>query len=147
MSYRKNQGRYARMLAFWAVALLLVYGCFHAGGFVHMLDRWMGDANRDLVDPFPLVGKLKISTLVVLGLLGVALLFIHSVLNRPKVADLLIDTESEMQKVTWPGWNEVVQGTIAVTGMVFVLFVFLTGVDMLLVKLMELLMGDSGGKV
>jgi preprotein translocase SecE subunit len=144
VSYRKNQGRYARMLAFWAVTLMLVYGCFHAGGFVHLLDRWMGSANSVLIDPFPLVGKLKVSTLVVLGGLGLALLFIHSVLNRPKVADLLIDTEAEMQKVTWPGWNEVVQGTIAVTGMVFVLFVFLTGVDLLLAKVMILLMGSGG---
>jgi preprotein translocase SecE subunit len=148
VSYRKNQGRYARMLAFWAVTLLLVYGGFHAGGFVHILDRWMGDSNSVLVDPFPLVGKLKVSTLIVIGGLAAAVLFIHSVLNRPKVADLLIDTEGEMQKVTWPGWNEVVQGTIAVTGMVLVLFVFLTGVDLLLAKLMILLMGgDGGGKL
>ena len=147
MSYRKNQGRYARMLAFWAVTLLLVYGCFHAGGFVHLLDRWMGDSNITIVDPFPLVGKLKLSTLIAIGGLGVAVLFIHSVLNRPKVADLLIDTESEMQKVTWPGWNEVVQGTIAVTSMVVVLFVFLTGVDLLLARLMMLLMGEGGGAV
>jgi len=144
VSYRKNQGRYARMLAFWAVALLLVYGCFHGGGFIHLLDRWMGDANTTIIDPFPLVGKLKVSTLIVLGGLGAALFFIHSVLNRPKVADLLIDTESEMQKVTWPTWNEVVQGTVAVTGMVIVLFVFLTGVDLLLAKLMHMLIVGGG---
>ena len=144
MSYRKNQGRYARMLAFWAVALLLAYGCFHGGGFVHLLDRWMGDANRVLIDPFPLVGKLRVSTLIVIGGLGASVFFLHSVLNRPKVADLLIDTEAEMQKVTWPGWNEVLQGTIAVTGMVFVLFVFLTGVDLLLAKAMMLLMAGGG---
>ena len=144
MSYRKNQGRYARMLAFWAVALLLAYGCFHGGGFVHLLDRWMGDANRVLIDPFPLVGKLRVSTLIVIGGLGASVFLLHSVLNRPKVADLLIDTEAEMQKVTWPGWNEVLQGTIAVTGMVFVLFVFLTGVDLLLAKAMMLLMAGGG---
>jgi len=144
VSYRKNQGRYARMLAFWAVALLLAYGCFHGGGLVHMVDRWMGDANSTLVDPFPLVGKLKLSTLIVIGGLGAALFFIHGALNRPKVADLLIDTESEMQKVTWPTWNEVVQGTIAVTGMVIVLFFFLTVVDLLLAKLMEMLIGGGG---
>ena len=67
----------------------------------------------------------------------------HQILNRPQVADLLINTETELHKVTWPGWNEVVQGTIAVTGMVVVLFLFLTGVDLLLIQVMSLLI--SGG--
>jgi preprotein translocase SecE subunit len=140
VSYRKDQGRYARMLAFWAVTLLMAYGIFHAGGLVSLLDRWMGDGNATLIDPFPLVGKLKLSTLVGAGLLGGICFLLHGVLNRPKLADLLIDTEAEMHKVTWPTWGEVVQGTIAVTGMVLVLFLFLTGVDLLLTKVMMLLM-------
>ena len=43
MSYRKDQGRYARMLAFWALTLLVAYGCFHSGGLVNVLDRSMGE--------------------------------------------------------------------------------------------------------
>lgn len=140
MSYRKDQGRYARMLAFWAVTLLMAYGIFHAGGLVSLLDRWMADSNPTLIDPFPLVGKLKLSTVVGAGLLAAICFLLHGLLNRPQLADLLIDTETEMHKVTWPAWNEVVQGTLAVTGMVLVLFLFLTGVDLLLTQIMMLLM-------
>jgi preprotein translocase SecE subunit len=144
VSYRKDQGRYARMLAFWAVTLLMAYGIFHSGGLVGILDRWMGASDTVLIDPFPLVGKLKISSLIGLGILAAICFVTHGVLNRPQVADILINTETELHKVTWPGWSEVVQGTLAVTGMVLVLFVFLTGVDLLLIQVMSLLI--SGGK-
>lgn len=144
MSYRKDQGRYARMLAFWAVTLLVGYGMFHAGGLISLLDRWMGASNPVLSDHFPLVGKLKGSTLICGGLLGLVCFATHALLNRPQLADLLIDTEQEMMKVTWPAWPEVVQGTAAVTGMVLVLFLFLTGADMLLVQIMGLLMPARG---
>ncbi len=143
MSYRKDQGRYARMLAFWAVTLLMAYGIFHSGGLASILSRWIGASDSVLIDPFPLVGKLKSSSLVAMGILAAICFVTHQILNRPQVADLLINTETELHKVTWPGWNEVVQGTIAVTGMVVVLFAFLTAVDLLLIQVMSLLI--SGG--
>lgn len=143
MSYRKDQGRYARMLAFWAATLLIGYGIFHASGLVSLMDRWLAASNPVLVDPFPLVGKLKVSTLIGAGILAVLSLLVDRILNRPKLADVLIETESEMAKVTWPSWPEVVQGTVAVTAMVLVLFVFLTGVDLILAKVMMMLMKGS----
>ena len=48
-----------------------------------------------------------------------------------------------MQKVTWPTWGETWQGTMAVTAMVAVLFVFLTAVDLGLLKVLSMLM--AGG--
>lgn len=145
MSYRKDQGRYARMLAFWAVTLLLLYGIFHSSGLVTLLGRWLGSADQTLIDPFPLVGKLRISTLIGAGVIFCLGLFTHRILNRPFLADLLIETEAEMQKVTWPSWSEVVQGTIAVTGMVIVLFLFLTLVDLFLAKTLMLLLPGGNG--
>jgi preprotein translocase SecE subunit len=144
VSQRKDQGRYARMLAFWALILLIAYGCFHSGGFVSVLDRWMADSNRVLIDHFPLLGKLKVSTCIVLGVLLISGLLIHVILAKPKIAAALVDTEAEMRKVTWPTWPEAWQGTVAVTAMVVVLFVFLTGVDRLLSEVMLLLMPGGG---
>lgn len=138
MSYRKDQGRYARMLAFWALVLLVTYGCFHGGGLATLVDQWMGESNSTLIDPFPLLGILKTSTCITVGVLVVATFAIHALLARPKVADALIDTEGEMQKVTWPTWAEAWQGTVAVTVMVIVLFLFLTAADALLIKAMQL---------
>jgi preprotein translocase SecE subunit len=70
-------------------------------------------------------------------------LAIHHVLGRPRIADALIETEAELSKVTWPTWSEAWQGTLAVTAMVIVLFVFLTLVDLSLIKVMLSLMGGS----
>lgn len=143
MSYRKDQGRYARMLTFWAILLLIVYGCFHSGGLVSVLDRYMGESNPVLIDPFPLLGRLRISTCIVLGVVLLAAVALYAMLHRPKIADVLIDTEAEMQKVTWPTWGEAWQGTMAVTIMVVVLFVFLSAVDLLLLKAMQMLTGGG----
>ena len=143
MSYRKDQGRYARMFAFWAVLLLITYGCFHGGGLAGLLAHWMGDSDKVLVDPFPILKTLKVSTLIALGVLVVAGVMIHRILNRPRLADTLIDTEGELRKVTWPTWSEALHGTIAVTLMVLILGVFLTLVDLGLVALMKRLMGGA----
>ena len=143
MSYRKDQGRYARMFAFWAIVLLVAYGCFHGGGLTDQLDRWMGDSNRTLIDPFPILKTLKVSSLIALGVLLLTALIVYRVLNKPRIADTLIETEAELQKVTWPTWPEAWQGTMAVTVMVLILFAFLTVVDIALVQAMLALMGGS----
>lgn len=133
------------MIAFWVVLLLVAYGCFHSGGLVSVLDRYMGESNPVLIDPFPLLGRLRVSTCIVLGVVLLAGVAAYALLHRPKIADVLIDTEAEMQKVTWPSWGEAWQGTVAVTAMVVVLFLFLSLVDLLLLKAMQMLTG--GGAV
>lgn len=143
MSYRKDQGRYARMFAFWAIVLLVAYGCFHAGGLSSLLEQWMGESNRTFIDPFPILKTLKTSTLIALGVLVVVGFVVYRILNRPRIADTLIETEGELQKVTWPTWAEAWQGAMAVTTMVLILFVFLTLVDIGLVEVMLRLMGGA----
>lgn len=143
MSYRKDQGRYARMFAFWALVLLVAYGCFHGGGLADLLRRWLDKSNATYVSSFPLLGVLDLANSIALGVLAVLALAIYRILNRPRIADALIDTEAELQKVTWPSWGEAVQGTFAVTVMVIILFVFLTVVDMSLTQVMLLLMGGA----
>jgi len=131
------------MLSFWAILLLAAYGCFHSGGLVSVLDRYMGESNPVLIDPFPLLGRLRVSTCIVLGLMLLVGIVTYASLHRPKIADVLIDTELEMQKVTWPTWGEAWQGTMAVTIMVVVLFLFLSVVDLLLLKAMQMLTGGG----
>lgn len=143
MSYRKDQGRYARMVAFWSLLCLIAYGCFHGGGLVTLLDGWLRDSNPAFIEPFPLIGSLKLSSTIALALLLGGGFLIHRVLNKPKVADALIDTEAELYKVTWPTWPETWGGALAVAGMVLALFLFLTAVDLALVKVMTSLWGAS----
>ncbi|MBM4397169.1 MAG: preprotein translocase subunit SecE [Deltaproteobacteria bacterium] len=139
MTTRQEQGRYARMIAFWSIAALMTYGIFHGGGLHSVLHRWMGSADSALVDPFPLFGNLRVSTLIAGAVLGLTLLVVHRVVNQRQISQILVDTEAEMLKVTWPGWNEVVQGSLAVTVMVLVVFVFLTCADVLMMQIMDLL--------
>jgi preprotein translocase SecE subunit len=52
--------------------------------------------------------------------------------NSPKVADLLIDTESELGKVTWPTMTDAVNSSIVVMGVVVFLMAFMAGADIVL---------------
>ena len=49
-----------------------------------------------------------------------AVMHAAAVSGSPRLGDVVraLLAEAEMQKVTWPGWGEVTQGTMAVTGMV-----------------------------
>jgi preprotein translocase SecE subunit len=143
VSYRKDQGRYARMAAFWALLSLAAYGCFHGGGLSDLFENWLGASNQVFIDPFPILKTLKTSTLLALGALAAVAFAIHRILNRPRVADALIETEAELMKVTCPSWGEAWQGTLAVTAMVVILFAFLTVADLGLIKVMLMLMGGA----
>lgn len=143
MSYRKDQGRYARLVAFVGLVLLVAYGCFHGGGLVTTLDGWLEANNTTYVEQFPLLGSLKTSTVIALAFALFVGYVLHRILNRPRVADALIETEEEMHKVTWPTWPETWNGTMAVVAMVLVLFVFLTLVDVVLLEVLGRLWGGA----
>jgi len=138
MAYRKDEGRYARMIAFWSLALLLAYGCL--SGLRVKLGQWMS-SDAVIVDQFPLLGTLKVSTLIAIGVLVVLCFLVHVWLVRPKAADALIDTETEMRKVTWPTFSDTWAGTIAVIVTVIVLLAFLTVADFTLLNLIQLAIG------
>lgn len=136
------------MSAFWGAFLLAAYGCL--GGLVQVLNRWFGALFGDAavapwVQPFPLLGSFGWAQLVAVVLLAIVAIVMIRYLNRPKLADLLIETENELKKVTWPSAHETMAGTIAVAVTVVVLFLFLTGADTALVKLMDLLLKNRGG--
>ena len=132
MAYKKDQGRYARMGAFWALFALLAYGCL--GGLVGTLRRWMapkdlGERIEPFVENLPLLGDIDTPMLLSLAVLAVGGFVIYSLLNRPSVADMLIGTEAELKKVTWPSAGETWSGTIAVIVTVVVLLGYLYIVD------------------
>jgi len=71
------------MVAFWGLVILVGYGCFHGGGLVTVLDGWLGANNTTFVDPFPLLGALKTSTIAALGVTLFAGFTLHRILSRP----------------------------------------------------------------
>ena len=136
MAYKKNEGRYVRMAAFWALFLLVGYGCL--GGLVYTVDGIIG--TKPWMDQFPILGQFGWAQVVSLTVLATAGLLIYRFLERPKVADLLIDTEGELRKVTWPNASETWTGTAAVAVTVVVMLVFLFLADAMLAAVMERLL-------
>jgi preprotein translocase SecE subunit len=58
-------------------------------------------------------------------------------LESPKIADLLIETEHELRKVTWPTGKEVLNSSIVVVVCVALLMVFLAGADWALARVLN----------
>jgi len=64
--------------------------------------------------------------------------------QTPKLADLLIETESELQKVTWAKMPEVVNSSIVVIGFVLFLMAFLAGSDVILSRISDYILNGGG---
>lgn len=131
-TYKKDQGRLARMAAFWSVTLLLLFGCvslhtWMVGSFGTSLGSALGGA------VIPIVGvAVNGAFLISLALFGGGLLVINHYQARPQVSDMLIETESELRKVTWPQGEEVVDSSLVVIACVVTLMAFLAGSDIVL---------------
>lgn len=133
--YKEDQGRLARMAAFWSVTLLLLFGCNFL--YVQLV------AIKSMAVP---LGGIRIPVVAV-DLNGAfivsALIFCTGAIlisrwqHRPQVADLLIDTEAELKKVTWPTMDEVINSSIVVIVCVILLGIFLAAADYLLGHLMR----------
>jgi preprotein translocase SecE subunit len=141
-SYRSDQGRHARMAAFWAMVFFLVFGC-----------RFMNDLliqSPALREPLggiriPVVGvSLSPAFLISFGVFVVCLLAVVRWQQRPRVADLLIETEAELRKVTWPKGSEVWNSAIIVIVFVVLLGIFLAATDAVLFRVMRYLILGPG---
>src|SRR5262245_42925231 len=92
--YQEDQGRHARMAAFWTLVLFLLFGCT----FLHdtliqseSLARPLGGIRIPVV-----AVDLSPAFLVAFLIFCAGLLLIQRWVQTPKVADLLIETESEL---------------------------------------------------
>ncbi|MDZ4774907.1 MAG: preprotein translocase subunit SecE [Planctomycetota bacterium] len=134
MAYKEDQGRLARLVVFWALALLVFYGCY---AFYNEVLKAKFDSLRTPL--FAGMKKLPILSIELNGAFVIAALLFAALiwllmrwLQRPKIADLLIETESEMRKVTWPTMSEAVNSSVIVIVCVLFLMVYLAGADWLL---------------
>jgi preprotein translocase SecE subunit len=144
MAYKQDQGRYARLAAYWTLALLLFYGCMSLREALSAFQP----LSRPLVASMPKIPILGLNfdagLLIVAVVLFGGMYLLYRFLERPKSADLLIDTESELRKVTWPSGGEAVNSSIVVIGTVLFLMAFLAGADWILGKwTMYLLTGSA----
>jgi preprotein translocase SecE subunit len=132
--YKKGQGMVARLAAFGAVGLLVVFGAY----------RFFAVFNRPkpvLVENVPVVGDLTIWKVIAFVIAAVGLLGTWWFLNRPKNAELLIETEQEMRKVSWPTLPEVWNATVIVAMVTVTLALTMFGLDELLRRMLFLIFG------
>ena len=135
--YKEDQGRLARMAAFWSVTLLVLFGCT----FVHDILIQFDSMTAQIAGiRLPVVGvDLTWAFLISVTLFVVGVVATHRWQRRPKVADLLIDTEAELKKVNWPTMQEVMNSSIVVIVCVLLIGAFLAFADLFLARIMKVI--------
>jgi preprotein translocase SecE subunit len=107
--YKREQGRWVRIVALAALLALGLWG--------------LAEFSQAPLNPKWLAYTLG-AVMLVAAVVGAV--YVNMV---PKAADLLIETEGEMKKVTWPSWSEVVSATGVVILVVAVTVIYIFSVD------------------
>jgi len=133
--YKEDQGRHVRMAAFWSCVFFLGFGC----SFLHdLLIQW--PQMRTPIENgwrIPVIGVDVTPAFLVIALIFcTGLVLIHRWQQKPKVADLLIDTEAELKKVSWPKGDEVWNAAVVVILSVIIIGILLASADLLLYRLL-----------
>ena len=135
--YKKGQGTKGRLMA-----LVACFGLIAWGG--HSL--WVQlQGSASLSKPLLVVPRvgIVISWALIIAL-GVALLgcaAVTWVMNRPRTVDLLVDTEAEMKRVSWPSRQEAWNSSIIVVITVLVMMALLFFYDFILTRIMNFVFG------
>ncbi len=133
--YKKGQGSISRLLALVSGGLLIIWGGY---------SLWVKLQGTSLIEVFsfevPHVGldiNLTLIISVVVVLLG--LFSLVWLLNRPRSVDMLVETESEMRKISWPSRQEAWNSSIVVVITVLVMMGLLFFYDVMLNALLSFL--------
>ena len=138
--YKPDQGRHARMAAFWAVVLLGLFGC----SFLHGALVGNFASTRESFGEVPIVGVALTPAFLISALVfAVGVWQTRRWQSRPKMADLLIDTESELRKVTWPTLEAIVNSSMVVGICVVLIGAFLAFADLFLARVMKYVLFGS----
>ena len=144
--YKKNQGVHARVFIGAGLGLLALMAA-HAlyGSFIESPEVYAG-ARVPLVG-MPLTWGLVsavvffVTSTVIIGALTTGLETGLGTLdsNSKKVVEFLIDTQGELQKVSWPTREELTGSTVVVIFSVILLGVYIFGVDWVITRVMKLI--------
>jgi preprotein translocase subunit SecE len=129
--YKSGQGKIARIGAYVLGGILVISGAVS-------LYRFINVPGREWVTGLPIIGHVSIFNTIAFGVALLGLLALHLVLNRPGTANALIDTETELKKVSWPSRREVKNATIVVSLVTLVMALLLFGFDRFLQWLFRL---------
>ena len=132
--YKVGQGKWARGVAYFLLTALIIFGGIRLYATINV-------PGNEWVKGVPIIGAISPYNTIAFGVVLFGVLLMHVVLNRPGAVDLLIDTEQELKKVSWPSKKEVRNATIVVTLVTFTIAILLFGFDRLLQLLFSLVIG------
>jgi len=128
---RPGQGKWPRFLtAAFAISISL-FGCLTLHDALAYEEFNIEAFTIPWVN-FQITWPLLISGIVFM----VCMLGTYFLVNSRRIVDFLLDTEGEVRKVSWPGWNEVVGSSIVVIFTVIVLSIYIALADYIFNKLM-----------
>jgi preprotein translocase subunit SecE len=132
--YKKGQGSIGRLLALISSGLLVAWGGYAL---------WVKlQGSESLVKVFsfeiPHVGlDINLALIIALVVVGAGWFGVVWFLNRPRSVDLLVETESEMRKVSWPSRQEAWNSSLVVVVTVMVMMGLLFFYDVVLNKILS----------
>jgi preprotein translocase SecE subunit len=127
--HKPEQGNYARTTALLLLGAMAVFAAYTLYYFLLSFrgeDSDPGFLVGSLTDgPVPVLGLPLTPALLIAAAVGGALVWaIAHTLSRPKIADVLIECETEMRKCTWPSPRETVTSSVVI----LVVMLFFTAV-------------------
>lgn len=136
--YKSGEGKLTRRVAFYSLLVLSIWG-FRELATTLVQFKW---AQTTLLDfPLPYYGQVLNVAVLLCIVLNVALgWFMFKYLNGEKPAALLIDTETEVKKVSWPTWEDARHSTLIVLIFVAACAAYLTAVEYVLANLFDLVL-------
>jgi preprotein translocase SecE subunit len=133
--YKEGHGVLVRRVAFVGLATLLVWGGTELYGWLAGADwvrsnRWVNyriPVLNQYIDPAFVISW----TIIIVGCIA-----IYRLLNRERAADFLIETDTEVRKVTWPTWNDAWNSSLIVLLFVVVVTGFIFASDFVINRIM-----------
>ncbi|HXG60595.1 MAG TPA: preprotein translocase subunit SecE [Planctomycetota bacterium] len=133
--YKAGQGRWTRASALVLLGALTAFGCITFYTWPSTTSSWWADIAR--LDVAGKAFRLKPILFPTAGIFAAVMLTAYLLLNRPRWADFLIETEGELRKVAWPARKEYVGSSVVVVLVITVISVFLYAVDSILSALLK----------
>jgi preprotein translocase SecE subunit len=140
--FKPDEAKLTRRLTFFALLIFVIWGGRELG-------KWLVAIVPGLNKPFLLSESvilpyyampLRLGVLAAIILTVVAAIVLYKFLNRERMASLLIETETEMRKVSWPSWADAKQSTVVVLVFVVTTAVYLTVIELGLKRIFDFIL-------
>lgn len=150
-THKPGQARLSRMITFLSGLFLIAWGCRSLmrelsgpkvlGGALGLPFnvQYLGAPDKDAWRVIVLDETLSVAFLIAAALLVALGFWWWKFINRERWADLLIDMETELKKVSWPSPSDAWQSTLVVTGFTFTVVGTILVYDLVIKGFIELI--------